>query len=320
VKIKGSWTNDNLVGTPGDDEIYGYGGNDTIHGGDGNDHIEAGAWGESWLFGDDGNDTFWSTVPGPGSWFRVDHIDGGADYDTLYLSILDGWSSLSLDLSNPKNTAALQNGTTITGIEELHFYGGNESDTVTGGTGYNVMDGGGSDVLTGGPMADVLNGGAGTDTLNGGGGNDALFSVGTDPDTIDGGAGIDTAIIDRSGATMAYNFHLKSNSQTPQDIGDGTTLVRIENMQFTGGSGGDTLWAGDYGDMLDGGGGQDQIYDGAGNDWLRGGDQYDSIYSHYGFDQIDGGNGGAWLLLDRRYSHEQLATRSDRPDDPADHR
>src|SRR5262249_2260387 len=158
-----------------------------------------GGSGENWLFGDDGNDILYSMVPA-GAAYQVDHIDGGSGIDTLYLQrdfAQYGWASLTLDLSNPKNTATFPAGTTITGIEDLRFWGGDESDIVTGGTSNNVLNGGGeSDVLTGGPADDVIDGGPGADILNGGAGNDYFFSIGTDSDKIDGGDGIDTARID----------------------------------------------------------------------------------------------------------------------------
>jgi len=333
VKYYGGSGDDTIVGTDLDDEIYGNGGddliiggggNDLLSGGDGNDTIHGGAnddtiyggTGENWLYGDDGNDTIYSqpTDFGFGLWINpVDHIDGGSGIDTLYLQrdfAQYHWSSLYLNISDPTKTATLQDGTTITGIESLHFFGGDESDIVIGGIGNNVLNGGGgSDSLTGGPRDDVLDGGPGADTMYGGGGNDYFYSIGTDPDWIDGGDGIDTARIDRSSATMAYNFMLHSNSQTPQDIGDGTTLVRVESIDFTGGSGDDILGGGiysEYGNTLHGGGGNDQLYDGFGNDYLDGGDQHDTIHSYYGFDTIDGGNGNDTLILNRMGSKQNL--------------
>jgi Ca2+-binding RTX toxin-like protein len=309
MKINGTWLNENLVGTSFDDQIYGYGGDDVIHGGDGDDSIDGGS-GENWLFGDKGNDTIYSQVPLGSAW-QVDHIDGGAGYNTLYLQrdfAQYGWSSLSLDLSDPSKTAKLQDGTTITGIESLTFYGGDETDIVTGGIGNNILcGGGGNDFLTGESLNDRLDGGAGADVLNGGRGDDDLISIGLDPDTIDGGEGIDTAEINRSMATTAYHFALNSNSQTSQDIGDGTTLIHVEKMFFWGGSGDDILKAGSYGDTLHGGIGSDQLYDGPGSDYLDGGDHDDTIYSTFGgFDTIDGGSGNDTLVLRRILSTQNL--------------
>jgi hypothetical protein len=121
MKINGTFLSDTLIGTSGDDEINGYEGDDTIHGGDGNDTIYGGS-GENWLFGDAGNDTIYSVLPFS-NLLQVDHIDGGADYDTLYLQRdYTGWSSsLNLNLSDPTKAATLEDGTTITGIESLQL-------------------------------------------------------------------------------------------------------------------------------------------------------------------------------------------------------
>jgi Ca2+-binding RTX toxin-like protein len=323
VKKYGTLGSENIVGTSTDDTIYGYGGGDTVHGGAGNDVIYGGA-GQNWLYGDTGNDTIFSVlVPGVG--YPSDHIDGGADSDTLFLQrdfTQLGLGSLSLDLSDPNKTVGLQDGTTITGIENLIFRGGDESDIVTGGIGNNNLDGnGGSDTLKGGNVADVLDGGSGHDFLYGNGGDDWIVSI--DPDTIDGGAGIDTVFIYRDSATMSYNFALQPNSQTPQDIGDGTTLRHIEKLYFSAGSGNDHVTGGVYDDTLEGGAGDDYLDGGKGNDYLNGGDHHDYIVSSdctvkntinpdigligdAGFDTIDGGNGNDQLFLGRLTSTENI--------------
>lgn len=291
MKKIGSAASDILIGTSADDQIYGLDGNDTIHGGDGNDEIH-GDLGENWLNGEGGNDTIFSVMD-PFGGYPVDHIDGGTGYDMLFLQrdfTQYGWASLSLDLSDPAKTATLQDGTTITGVESLVFSGGGESDVVAGGIGNNYLHGeGGSDTLKGGNKYDFLDGGSGHDFLYGNGGDDEFVSV--DPDTIDGGAGIDAVWLYRDSATMSFNFALKTDSPTPQDIGDGTTLAHIEKLSFWAGSGKDHIVGGDYDDVIHGGAGQDVIDGGKGNDWLDGGDHNDYIVSFDGFDAIDGGNG-----------------------------
>jgi len=308
VKINGTWLGDFIVGTDNDDQIYGFGGDDTIYGGLGDDTLDGGT-GENWLYGGAGSDTFYSMVPA-GSPYQVDHIDGGHGYNTLYLQrdfAQYGWSDLILDLSDPNKTATLQDGTTITFIESLHFYGGNESDFVSGGIGHNFLNGGGGvDFLAGGPVSDTLDGGDGQDVLNGYGGDDDLISIGLDADKLDGGDGIDTAEINRSMSATAYYINLAAPKSGPVDIGDGTTIANIERLFFWGGSGNDTVWAGSYGDTLHGGGGSDELHDGAGNDWLDGGDQDDTIYSYQGFDTIDGGDGNDHLVLWRGDSTQNL--------------
>ena len=72
------------------------------------------------------------------------------------------------------------------------IWGGDGSDTITGGNGRNQLHGGnGDDSVTGGPGRDRLWVGAGTDTENGGDGNDVLHALFPDGqvDTLDCGPG-----------------------------------------------------------------------------------------------------------------------------------
>src|SRR5262249_47298350 len=94
--------------------------------------------------------------------------------------------------------------------------------------------------ITGGQLDDKITGGHGDDVLNGGGGNDILVGSGG-ADRLDGGDGIDTAVLGwpwqnswSSGLTLDL-----TNPATPQTLGNGTTVVNIERIEFDGfGAGG----------------------------------------------------------------------------------
>nr|WP_245454889.1 cadherin domain-containing protein [Mesorhizobium sp. M3A.F.Ca.ET.080.04.2.1] len=295
----------NFTGGSGDDTITALGGNDSLSGGAGNDTLNGGD-GLDYLYGGEGNDT----------------LSGGAGYDTLY----GGEGNDTLDV----------------GPDGGQAYGEAGDDTLVGGAGYEVLDGGlgndnldvgsgggqasggeGDDQLTGGDGDDYLSGSGGNDTINAGAGNDTLIdddnagSTGNDilnagtgddtiysyggADTIDGGEGSDTAYIDRSTATAGMTV-FTTDTSVPTAVGDGTTFVNIETLNFTGGSGDDTITAlggndslsgGAGNDTLNGGDGIDYLYGGEGNDTLSGGAGYDTLYGGEGNDTLDvGADGG----------------------------
>jgi Ca2+-binding RTX toxin-like protein len=71
-------------------------------------------------------------------------------------------------------------------------WGGEQGDTLSGGTGNDQLFGnGGADTLSGGDNNDIVTGGAGNDVLAGGTGVDTL-NGGNDNDSVDGGSGNDT--------------------------------------------------------------------------------------------------------------------------------
>ncbi len=71
------------------------------------------------------------------------------------------------------NTITLNSNVTT----NAYVLGGNNGNTITGGSGYNILVGGsGTDKITGGSNRDLLIGGTGGDTMNGGGGDDILVA------------------------------------------------------------------------------------------------------------------------------------------------
>ena len=164
-------------------------------------------------------------------------------------------------------------------------------DTITGGAGSEVIDGkagddslnggGGDDVITGGAGSDQLQGGAGKDFLDGGAGHDSLDGGAGDDtlqysgdDAIDGGDGSDTLIIDLSAQATGVVLDI-SNPNAVQTLGDGTTILHVEALKFTGGSGDDTVTGGAGADAIDGGAGDDVLAGGGGDDAIAGGSGLD---------------------------------------------
>jgi Ca2+-binding RTX toxin-like protein len=142
-------------------------------------------------------------------------------------------------------------------VARVVINGGNGADRLRGTMGV--------DEIRGGNGNDQIEGRDGHDYLFGGAGDDLLISNG--PDHLDGGAGIDIARIIRSDSLNGLVLDLSAGDQT---LADGTRLVSIERLQFTGGSGSDIVTGGALDDTLDGGAGADILRGGAGNDTLTG--------------------------------------------------
>jgi len=161
------------------------------------------------------------------------------------------------------------------------YIGGNGDDQIFGGGGDDILSGGngddqiygesGNDILNGDDGNDRLFGGWGNNTLFGGAGNDDLFGDGGH-DWIDGGAGRDIAHIN---GLLFYEPVVFTLSSTPGATSimtvkglATTSLINIEAVDFTGGSGNDILTGGDDDDSLQGAEGDDTLIGGAGSDVL----------------------------------------------------
>ena len=184
-------------------------------------------------------------------------------------------------------------------------------DTILGEEGDDVLIGGGgndtifgsigNDTIEGGDGNDLLIGGIGNDIVDGGSGNDVIRVNESDGiDVINGGDGIDSLILLRSTSTVNLTLSI-ANPAVLQALGDGTTVVGIEQLSnFTGGSGNDTVTGGNERDLLDGGAGNDVLSGGlgddfidgsAGTDQLNGGGGNDELFGGIGNDSLNGGDG-----------------------------
>ena len=161
-----------------------------------------------------------------------------------------------------------------TGVGET-LNGTSAAETLNGLGGNDTLNGGdGSDALHGGPGNDTLNGGDGIDRLWGDGGNDML-APGSDAAFIyieggvnregvyfvDGGPGIDTLVLDYSGATQSQSISGAQALASPQ-------VLNVETVKITGSQ---------FSDFLTGSSGADQLFGGAGFDYLSGGGGGDTL-------------------------------------------
>ncbi len=141
---------DRIVGGAGDDEFYGGAGNDRLHGSGGSDFIRGGD-GHNLLSGGGGDDVFLSSSGGGG-----DRIVGGAGFDRATLHRDDAVNYV-IDIRDGGAGRDIGDGTVLSSIEALGFFGGDGADRVWGGAGDDLLCGrGGDDVLTGGGGDDTF--------------------------------------------------------------------------------------------------------------------------------------------------------------------
>lgn len=324
--VRGGEGDDTITGSGGNDRLEGNGGDDEVHGGDGNDTINGGP-GLDELYGDGGNDTFQSEASagahridgGAGSdaatinrsssslQFLADFSDPAAEVELADGSRVTGVEQIVFIAGSGNDQITTTSYETAPGLRDGAAYnrvsGGAGNDvlrsggtgaTLDGGTGADLLVGGqGGDTLFGGNDNDVLNGGLGADTLNGGDGNDVLHSnSGADDggDQLDGGGGTDSAIVGRQYATTAFALDL-SRAASVLALGDGSTLISIEQVTFLSGTGDDTLTASAFESSAGAGDGANynRIYGGGGNDTLTASSRGAELEGETGDDTLNGG-------------------------------
>ncbi|MBY0422732.1 MAG: hypothetical protein K2Q06_10550, partial [Parvularculaceae bacterium] len=257
---KGDDVFDNSASATGVDTVYAGDGDDKVFVGGGNDYVDGGA-GDDQIDGEAGDDRLYG---GAGQ----DYIQGGTGNDTI-----DG------------------------GEGHDRLFGQDGNDTISGGAGYDQLFGdAGADTLDGGADGDYLDGGTGDDRLIGGAGDD----------WINGGDGSDTAVF--SGDIANYDISRDAwGNITVRDLtgADGTdTISGVENLQFNGVSlatssftsgaatnQADVIFGGTGNDSINAGNGDDVVYGGSGNDTLSGGNGNDVLFGGSGNDSLSGGNG-----------------------------
>jgi len=182
------------------------------------------------------------------------------------------------------------------GTVAINVVGSTGADTITGGDGNDTIDGAqGNDVIDGGKGNDTLTGGPGYDILLGGEGDDFIqVKRGTGGDYIDGGTGTDRASIDVFTRTEDLTLDL-TNPSAAQNIGEGTTIVNVEQISIVGGVGDDHFTGGALADTLTGSDGDDVLKGAGGNDTISGGNQYDvavfsGAFSDYQITDLGGGS------------------------------
>ncbi|MDZ7908614.1 MAG: calcium-binding protein [Gemmobacter sp.] len=191
----------------------------------------------------------------------------------------------------------------------------------------------GNDSLTGTPEADWIHSYGGRDTLLGGAGDDVLHDnedldhVGDDSmfgeegndslhtyrgdDTLDGGEGEDTAFITTSYADADVTLDLSTGAGVLAGWIYSVVFRSIEQLNYHGGVGLDSIIGGTGGDLMHGGGGDDVLQGGdgddalngdSGNDSLSGGAGNDILWSAEGDDTLDGGEGEDSAFISTSYA------------------
>lgn len=113
---------------------------------------------------------------------------------------------------------------------------------------------------------------------------------------INGGAGIDTFQANYSARTADTVITLNTTSFTapstlPADQVQTISVLSIEQLNLTLGSGNDSLTGGNFNDILRGGAGNDVLRGNGGADFLEGNDDNDTLYGGDAGDTIFGGTG-----------------------------
>ncbi len=203
-------------------------------GGSGNDNIVS-AGGTDVLNGGVGNDTL---DVGRGS---TDNANGGSGVDRLGINLIDRLDQVSINLNLTGNQM-------VTGLGTIVSFEG--FTTVTGS---NFDD---SFVTTNHDIDETINGGLGNDVIQ----------VRNGSDVVSGGDGTDTLIINWSASTANSFMSANPNTATGSfsahyNNADGRNVVvsAIENIQFIGGSGHDSIVSGGGTDILNGGAGNDTL-------------------------------------------------------------
>lgn len=262
-----------------------------VYAGNNNDTVDANVPFDTFLAGEDGDDS----LRGVGS--GQDSFLGGNGTDLVNY---DGTSTaVHLSLDGSLNDGPVGGtGDYLNGVENLR--GGSGNDTISGGSASAKLEGGsGADTLTAGAGGGTLNGGAGNDTLNAGTGYDridyttrtASLSVQLNFNTVlVGGSETDTL----SGTV----------DQVLGGYGDDEYYDDGGSTYISGGPGADYFaLSGGGDDIVVGEDGNDQIVDGAGDDIYTGGNGDDTIrllaagsdgvYGNAGTDTVDVSLAGA---------------------------
>ena len=301
--IRGTFTDDTLIGDANNNILYGDDGNDSLEGKGGNDTLYGGAGDDTYVFDLDnllGTDTINDTSGSDWLDFSSSTIEVDMNLGTTFPQWVDAATMTNLRLS-------------VTGVENIK--GGSGNDVLTGDANDNIFIGnGGNDSIGGGGGSDTVDYNAttagitltrnsttfqmtgsevDTDTLSGiftiigGSGNDA-FAIDADSLTsesydIQGGSGSDLINFALTASALAVNLSILA----AQSVVTGKltlTLSGIENV--TGGSTNNTLTGDDNANILTGGAGIDVINAGLGNDTLYGG---------LGANNLNGGEGSDWV-------------------------
>ena len=220
LRIKGTFGNDNLTGTPKTDSIFGDLGDDTLNGLSGADEfvfnnvIGVLLFDDLYVYSTDGFDIIKNFSRANCSVISIDPVDH--KYKHVNINIIT--SAPKAEVFSPGKTESIYGTTgsdTIQGtsVDEI-IYGLEGNDVLYGNDGYDILYGdSGNDSLYGGVNANRLYGGLGNDYLNSGEGSSGNVLYGEEGDDIlDGSDGFNTLI----GGT-GNDTYIIFNQLPPQD-------------------------------------------------------------------------------------------------------
>jgi serralysin len=242
---------EDVTGSAFDDDLRGNDVSNVLRGGGGNDNI-SGSAGFDYIFGDAGDDTITAGVGAD-----LESVEGGAGYDTVYLT----GTGVYLNLPTMNSPSFFSGG--FSSIER--FIGTAGGDVMNGdGTDNTFLGGAGVDSLSGGEGADVLDGGADTDYIYGNGGSDTVvWTAATGALNVTLDAGGNASAIGVAGIDTDYIYGI-------ENILGGSAGDRLtgnqNNNTLKGNGGADILRGEDGSDTLDGGAGADSMTGGLGHD------------------------------------------------------
>jgi Ca2+-binding RTX toxin-like protein len=302
----------NFTGTAGNDILPPAGGNNTgsdyFMPGTGADTIDGGADYDI-LEINNSNDTVGTVISYPflnNGPILLGTINGGLNSGTTFknIEIVKFSTGSGKDYIDVSAASGIGSGATLT------VNSGAGDDIIIGSlTGTNNLfyyGEGGNDEIYGGNNNDYISGGTGNDTLKGGEGEDKI-NPGPGVDIIDGGADYDILEINNSGDNAATNINYSnsSNGTINGGLNNGTTFKNIEGVDITTGAGNDyinvSVTTGFNTARVSGGGGSDTIvgsltgsfnyyFGDGGDDNITGGNNADFLYGGAGNDTLNGGN------------------------------
>ncbi|MCC5662182.1 hypothetical protein LC608_35815 [Nostoc sp. XA010] len=328
ASINGTFSNDNLTGTPETDSIFGDLGDDILDGLNGDDEFvfnnvidvlvfDSEFSRDVYVYSTDGFDIIKNFSWSQYSIINIDPVNQNRKYVNINSRI---GSNGSPDVFSPGKTESIYG---ITGSDTIQgssadeiIYGLEGNDVLYGNDGYDILYGdSGNDSLYGGANADKQYGGLGNDYLNSredlGGGNvlygeegDDILDGGEVLDTLIGGTGNDTYITFAFGSRGDVLSDLFINSKIIEYLNEGTDTVKssssyklgdnLENLVLTGSE--DINGIGNALDnRIEGSVGQNFLVSGDGNDYLLGYGDYDILVGEAGNDTLVGGAGNDFL-------------------------
>lgn len=317
-QLSGEAGPDSLLGGVGADTLTGGAGNDTLDGGDGSDRLEGGI-GDDSLNGAGGDDRFALT-----DGFGIDALTGGETGetvgDTLDLSGLTTGATVTLSATESGTVTTGANTATFVEVENVLLGAGQDTVTLTAGSGTNTVtdfdltDGGDGRTLDQLEVSALTSDGGATPittadvTVSDDGNGNAVL-------TFPGGVELTLAgVAPASLATVAQleAIGIPPAGPVPDFVVDGTTGDdeitdaytgdpegdRVDGLDNATGGNADSIAAGAGNDTVVAGAGDDTVLGEAGADLLEGSAGDDSVSGGAGDDTLSGGAGADTLQGD----------------------